>query len=192
MCTGRGISDQTVSGGQSRLAHSRAQSGSACNQHADKIGHGRTGYKQPAGRIWKSEQLTHPTQQLAFNFDRDLLASAKIGVETCREHFCQHPDRRTTAMNPTHETRMRIANRIRQHILHKGRMRRHKIARLHRHRQLKHGTHLSRDRLPDRAISHIFNIVEHIVQHLMALMPELLPVFRIKRFLRCFQHVFSP
>ena len=68
--------------------------------------------KMPLAPCGKAEHLAHPFDDLPFDLDRHVIASAEIGVEPGRQHLRQHADRRAAAMHPAHEARMHVAGRI--------------------------------------------------------------------------------
>ena len=152
-----------------------AQCLAARHQNADQIG-GRGAADQNAAGFWrKSEQFAHPVRDLAFDFQGNLVAPADVGIQPRSQHFGQHAHRRAAALHPSHEARMRIARRVRQDILHESAMRlgqrtgpaRQPLAELLAQR--------GRNRLPDRLFGQAFTVIEHVVQHPMALLPDIAP-----------------
>ena len=122
-------------GHQPRLApcnpvwpHLGAQRGGPGHQQTHQICHRRTGDENTAGRVWELKQLAHPANDLALHFDRHLVAAAKIGVESGRQHVGEHPHGRAATMHPAHEAWMHIAHGVRQHIVHEALVRGGKAA----------------------------------------------------------------
>ncbi len=78
----------------------------------EEISDRRPGDEEPGSRLGKAERLDHPSRDLMFHLDADVIAPAAIGVEAGCEHLGDHPDRRASAMHPAHERRMSVSGRI--------------------------------------------------------------------------------
>ena len=109
-----------------------------------------------------------------------MIAAAAIGVETGRQHFGDHPDRRARSLNPAHEQRMRIADRKGLDVTIEFRQRCPEIPAFERQGAAKERFRLVAGRAPDGALAHIANVVDHRVERAMGLRPKRLPVGRIE------------
>lgn len=146
------------------------------DQHAGQIGHGGASQEQAARILREAEQLDHTAQHLPLHLDRDMVAATQIGIEPRREHFRQHPDGRPPAMHPAHEAGMRIADRKRQDTVHEGLVNLVQPASLPGQGLAKAPAHRVGNRLPDRPLANALEIIQHIVEHAVALRPEPAPV----------------
>ena len=126
--------------------------------------------------------MRHPQRDLPLDVQRDVIAAAAIGVETGRQHFGDHPDRRARALHPAHEQRMRIADREGLYVTIEFRQRGPEVAAFERQRAAKEGFRLIAGRAPDGALAHIANMVDHRVERAMGLCPKRLPVGRVEVF----------
>ena len=132
----------------------------------------------------QAEHLAHPFDDLTFDLDRNMIASAEIGIETGRKHFRQHAYRGATAMHPSHEAWMNVAGRIGNDEIREFPIDIVEIARLKRKPGLKPRTDVIRDRLPDRTIPDVGGVVDHVIEHAMTKRADIAPVFRIERLAR--------
>ena len=114
---GRGVArEASIAAGDAALSNGRPADPRAGDQQPDQIGHRRPRDEEAAGRFRKSEQLARPPQYLPFDLKRDRVAPDAIGIESGRQHFGQHADGGAAALDPAHETGMRIGDGIRQNV----------------------------------------------------------------------------
>src|SRR4029077_7805259 len=100
---------------------------------------------------------------------RYLVAAAQIGVQSRSQHFCQHSHSSSTTMHPAHEAGMLVPYGERQNVAHEGFMHGAQVRRFLRHGLAKQRTDLLGNRLPDWPFANIPKIIEHVVQHSVAL-----------------------
>ena len=177
----RGIGDETFAGRCDAVAaHLDAQFARARDQHAEQIGHRRTGDEQPACRAGKFEQLTQPVHDLPLNFDRHVVAAAEIGVEAGGEHLRQHAGHAAAAMHPAHEAGVHIAGGERENVAHEFVVHGGKTGRSARDVRLEAGAHAVRNRFPHRALADVLDVIENIVEHPVPLGTGALPIHRVE------------
>ena len=172
------------------LARDLAQCRCAGHQHRQQVGHGGAGKEKAAGAFRKAEQLAHPRHHLALDFDGGMIAPAKIGVQSARQHLRQHADSGAAALDPAHEAGMHIAAGIGQHSVHEFAVHVPQRLRSARHRAAEMPAHGVRHRCPDRPFPDVGDIVQHVVQHCVRLGARLRPVLRIQRSIRLRERVF--
>ena len=139
----------------------------SCHQHRHQIRHRRAGDENPARPFRETEHLTRPFDDLTFDLDRNVIASAEIGIEAGRQHFRQHADGGAAAMHPSHEARVNIARRVGNDEIAELPIDLAEIGRLARKRDVKPRANLIRYRPPDRAIADLRGVVEHVIEHAM-------------------------
>ena len=161
--------------------HRDAELGRARDEERDEVRHGRAGHEHAARRQGKLEELAHPCDDLPFDRDRNLIAPRDVCVQSRGEHLREHADHGPRAMHPGHEAGMRVARGIRQDFVEESSVEGGEVAGLLGERLAKAGADRVRDRLPDRPIADPFDVVEHIVEHAMALMAHRRPIRRIER-----------
>ena len=83
-------------------------------------------------------------------------------------------------MNPAHESWVRIADGVGQNILHEGLVGRLKACRARREGGFKDPARFVWSRLPNRALTNLRHVVEHIVEHAVALNAQRIPIRRIE------------
>ena len=108
-----------------------------------------------------------------------MIAPAEVGVQSAGQHLGQHANGRAPALHPSHKTWVAIAAAKGSHVSHELRVsfvqsprgpgQRHTIAR----------TRLGRRSLPEWARPTARQIIEHVVEHPMALGPDVGPVIWI-------------
>ena len=113
---------------------------------------------------------------LAFDFDRNMIATAKICIETSSEHLRQHARHISTTMHPTHKARMGITSGERKNVTHELVMDRDQIHWTGRSGLMEAGADAIWDRLPHRAFTNMLDVVEDIVEHPMPLGSGTLPI----------------
>jgi len=95
-----------------------AKLGIASHYHGDEIRHRRSSNKKSGCGFWKAEDRLHPARDLTLDLDGNLIAAAEIGVQSRRQHFRKHANGSAAAVDPAHETRMNVARREGQDVLH--------------------------------------------------------------------------
>src|SRR5580698_2540993 len=158
-------------------AHVKSKRGVASNDDGDKICHRCSGYKQSSSSLGKTEYLSHPIGNLTLNLDGHLIAATQVRVQSCSQHFRQHPDRSAAAVHPPHETGVGVTHSKRQDVVHELLM---DIGELGgRYRDLaaaKVGPHFLRDGLPNRALADVLRVTKHVVEHRVRLGAKALPI----------------
>jgi len=109
-----------------------------------------------------------------------MIAAAEIGIEACRQHFRKHAGHVATTMHPAHETGVRIAGGVRKDVTHELVMHDGQIGGSGWHRLVEAGTHAIGNRLPDRAVANVLDVVENIVEHPVPLGTGAWPVHRVQ------------
>ncbi len=173
---GGGIGDEPLAAPEPLAPHAGAQRRGARDEHADEVRHRGAGDEKAAGAVGKTEQLAHPLGDLPLHLDGNVIAAAEIGVEAGGQHLRQHADGIAAAMNPAHEAR-------------DARCRWHRAARAHElvmhvcqrgglggNLGAKTGAHIVGDRLPDRALADVLDIVEDVIKHPVSIRAEARPV----------------
>ncbi len=110
-----------------------------------------------------------------------MIPAGQIRIQPGREHFRQHSRRVAAAMHPPHETRVHVAGGIRQDLFQKLLVDRAQFSPRNRKPIAKTGAHRLRHRLPYGTFADLLQIVEHIVQHAMALIAKQRPILRVQR-----------
>ncbi len=110
-----------------------------------------------------------------------MIAATQVGVQPRRQHLRQHTGGRAAAMHPAHEAWMHVARRIRQDVPHELLVYGSESGRRGGKAALEPGSNLLRNRLPHRTFSNILYVVEHVVEHTMAIGPETRPIRRVER-----------
>ncbi len=110
-----------------------------------------------------------------------MIAAAEVGVDARRQHLREHPHRRAAALHPPHEARVAIAAGVGQHVaqelgVHGGQLGR----RIGRRRVAIAAPELGRDRRPGRLVAQAREVVEHVVEHGVALATQRLPIERVE------------
>ena len=165
---------------QAGLPVAGAQCGGQRDQQAHVVGHRRAGDEHAAGAVGKSEQFTHPAHDLCFDFEGHLVAPAHVGVQAAGEHVGQHADRGAAAVHPAHETRVGIADHVGQDVLHHAGMHALERTRLRRQCRMKQPARRRGDGLPYRPCTDVFDITEHVAQHLLRLRAKRGPIARVE------------
>src|ERR1039458_8007392 len=150
------------------------------NQDADQVGHGGSGDKEAAGTFRKAEDPAHPPDNLALHLDGSVIASPQIGVEPRREHLRQHAYGCAASMNPAHEAGVRITGGEWQDIAHEFAMNGGELGRRLGKIAAEPGAYFVWNRLPDATFADVFEVVEHIVQHAVRLVPKVRPIGRVE------------
>ena len=150
------------------------------DQEPQKIRHGGAGDENPRGVVGKAEGLRHPSADLALDVERDVIASAAIGVEAGGEHLGHHASRTSRTLNPAHEHRVPVAHREGHDVALKFLSGTGELLALARLRAAKECTRLVARRTPYRPLAKVANIVDHRVERPMRLGSEGLPVLRIE------------
>ncbi len=181
MSIDRRISSEAVPGrAHARAPYIKAQRGVARDQDC-KIGGKRGSSDEKAGGGFReAEKLPHPTDNLPLDFYRDLISAATVCVQACSQHLGEHPNRSSTALNPPHEARVSVTHGKRQHGVHElsmyGRERRGTPGNVVEEA----GPDIVRDLLPHGTAANLLQVIEHVVDHAMALSAELGPILRVK------------
>ena len=150
------------------------------DEKRQEVGHGGAGDENP-GRIGReAERLRHPSADLALDVERDVIASAAIGVEAARQHFGDHAGRGSGALNPAHEHRMPIAHREGRDIAPELLERAVDILAFSRRGAAKKSVRLLARGAPNRRVAEPANIVDHRIERAMGLDSERVPVPRIE------------
>ncbi len=113
-----------------------------------------------------------------------MVAAAEIGVQPGRQHFREHADRGAAAMHPAHEAGMNVAGRIGRDEIAELAIDLAEFGRPARQFLAKPRPHVIGYRLPDRARADRCDMIDHVVEHAMALGADLVPVLRIERLAR--------
>ena len=164
-----------------RATHLHAERSRARYQHRHEVRHRGAGDEKSAGPRWKAEPLACPFRDLALHFNRHVVAPAKIGVEAGCQHLRQHADRRAAAMDPTHESGMRVAGRIGKNVASKIVIRRFERVGRAGDGLTKPVANMIGNRLPHRPCPNVLEVIEHVVQHPVPLSPQIVPVGRVER-----------
>src|SRR5512137_521930 len=110
-----------------------------------------------------------------------MIASAEIGIEAGRQHFCEHADDGAAAMHPAHEAWMDIAGRVRRDASRELPIDVSQVRRASRQAALETRPDRVRNRLPDRPLANAGDMIDHVVEHAMSEYTDLVPVLRIER-----------
>ena len=153
----------------------------SCHQHSHQIGHRGSGDEDPARARGKAEHLAHPRRDLSLDFDRNVIASAEIGVEAGGQHFRQHADGGAAAVHPSHEAGMNVAGRIRRDEIGEFAIDLAEVRRLTRQRCAELPANRIRNRLPYRASAYPRDVIDHVIEHPMTLRAQILPISGIER-----------
>ncbi len=165
----------------SGATHFEAQFGIAGQQDADQIRERRAGDEQPGSAFRKPEKALHPANHLALHFDGNVIASTQVGVQRGSQHFRQHSNRSAAAMHPAHETGMHITGRVGQDVAHEFVMNGGQVGGGLGKIAMEPGAHLIGDRLPDRPLANVLDIVERIFEHLVGLIAKGRPILGVER-----------
>ncbi len=177
----RAISGQTAAAtGDAAAPDIETKSGCPGNQNADKICHRRSGDEQPRRAFGKTEEPTYPLHDLPLDLEGDLIAPAEIRIESGGQHFRQHARRIAAAMHPAHEAGMGIPGRERKDVAHELVMHRGKLGRRDRHWPVKTRAHAIGDRLPNRALADVLEIIDDVVEHPVPLGTQARPICGIE------------
>src|SRR4029077_13473424 len=166
------------------------------HQYRHQVGKRRSRDEEPACLSREVEHRARPLDDLAFNFDRDVIAAAEIGVEPGSEHLRQHADRGATAVHPSHEAWMDVAGRVRRDEIGELPVDIAEIGRLSRKLGAKAYANLVRYRTPYRTFADVGDVIDHVIEHAMTLRTKLVPALRIQRLARsglwgCFVRFFG-
>ena len=165
---------------QPGLSAAGAEHGGPCHENGHEIRHGAARDEKATGRLGKSEGVRRPTDDLPLNLDRRVVAAAEIGVQTGRQHLCQHADSGAAPMHPAHEARMGIAGGERQDLLAETAVDRVQGPRLGCQRFPERGADVIRKRAPDRTIPLVADVIQHLVEHAMPNDSQRLPILGIE------------
>ena len=146
-----------------------AQRVAAGDKNGEQIGHRRAGDEYAGGLARKSEEFREPKRDLPLNIDGDMIAAAAIGIQSRRQHFRHHADRRARALHPAHKERMNIASGIRQDRMREVVEQVGEFAALARQRRLEARLDLVRDRLPDFLLPQSAQMLDHEIERRMRL-----------------------
>ena len=155
--------------GNAAAADFCAQPGIARDHDGNDAGHGCAGDEKTCCGRGKLEDFTHPARHLTFHFDGYLVAATKIGVQAAGEHLRQHPYWCATAVNPTHEAGMGVADGEGKDGAHEFVVDLGERRRRNRNFAGKSGADCGGNGLPDGAVTDVLEIAEHIVEHGMGL-----------------------
>ncbi len=115
------------------------------------------------------------------NLDRHMVASTEVCIHAGRQHFGKHADRRASILDPAHESGGCVSTRTRQDRVHELQPDITQRSGNARERFVNRRQHLGRRLLPDRLIPQRLEMVEHIVQHPMAITAQVTPRDGIER-----------
>jgi hypothetical protein len=142
------------------------------DRQADEVGH-RTAAHQQAARVrGESDDLLAPLHDLRLDVVRHVVAAADIRIDDRREKIGYRRERRAVAHEPRPETRVRVADRVRQHQFLEIGIGRFGAERLARCRALQACDDGVRHRLPDRAFTDGLQVVEAVVDRAVGQNPE--------------------
>src|ERR1022692_2449593 len=110
-----------------------------------------------------------------------MVAPSQIGVQSGGEHFRDYTHRRACSMNPSHESGMHVAGGKRQDVAREFFVNFGQIRRPARQLATEMLADVWRDRLPDRTIPNIFEVVQNVIEHPVRLAPERGPIGGIER-----------
>src|ERR1700733_9930082 len=128
--------------------------------YGDQVCHRVACDKQSSRRVGKTEELTHPTDNLSLDFNGSMVATAKVRVQSCGEHLRQHANRRAATMYPTHEARVNVPYSERQDVLHDLVMDCAKIRWQSGNAAAKLRPNRIRDGLPDGTFSNVLYVID--------------------------------
>ena len=129
----------------------------------------------------KTGELREPRDHLMFDERRRVIEAGHVRIERRREHVREHRQRHAAPLNPSPETGMDVAVRIRQHALGELAIRGVRAFAARRQRLVKRRANLIRHRPPRRPLTNRREVVDHVVDHLVRERAECVPVGGVER-----------
>ena len=176
----RRVPDEPFGTEESVFADGRPERARARDQHGQEVRRRRPDGDDAAGFRRHAEEIAKPADDLSFYIDGSVIASSNVRIHRSGKQFGERARRRSAAVDPSEETRVNVAGRVRQYVADELAV--HVVERrgVERHRRTQPFANVLRHLLPDGPLAHVLEVVDGVVERGMTQRTKRVPVLRIE------------